>query len=263
MSNVLVGLAAPDYAARGGRFGGARTVDWQLDAKHYEFWTRGEAGGRFRIENVRPGVYTLHAIADGVLGEFSETNIVVGAGKGLELGELRWEPARYGRQLWEIGAPNRSAEEFRHGDHYWQWGLYNEYTNEFPGDVNYIVGRSDYHRDWNYAQLGRRGRGTTWAVHFQLAGPARGRATLRLGIAAASVRGGIEVSVNGQAAGGTGPLTDTATIRRDGIRGYWTERDVGFDGALLKEGENELKLEIPAGDPTSGVEYDYVRLELE
>ena len=100
-------------------------------------------------------------------------------------------------------------------------------------------------------------------MHFKFAGAPRGRATLRLGIAAASVREGIEVSVNGQAAGGTGPLTDTATIRRDGIRGYWTERDVGFDAALLKEGENVLKLEIPAGDPTSGVEYDYVRLELE
>jgi rhamnogalacturonan endolyase len=263
MSNLLVGLAAPDYPARGGRFGGAGTVDWQLDARHYEFWTRGRDDGQFQIENVRPGVYTLHAIADGVLGEFSQSNIVVQAGGSLHLGALNWEPVRYGHQLWEIGVPDRSAGEFRHGDHYWQWGLYYEYTNEFPHDVNYIVGQSDFHKDWNYAQVGRRGQATAWSIHFKFAGAAHGRATLRLGIAAASVRGGIQVSVNGHPAGGTGPLTDTATIRRDGIRGYWTERDVSFDAALLKDGDNVLKLEIPAGDPTSGIEYDYVRLELE
>ena len=123
--------------------------------------------------------------------------------------------------------------------------------------------RSDFHRDWNYAQVGRRGGRTAWTVHFPFAGAATGRATVRVGIAAASVRGGIKISVNGQAAGTIGPLLDTATIRRDGIRGYWTERDVSFDGALLKEGDNVLTLEIPPGDPTSGVEYDYLRLELE
>jgi len=69
--------------------------------------------------------------------------------------------------------------------------------------------------------------------------------------------------VNGQAAGAVGPLTDTATIRRDGIQGYWTERDVTFDAALMKAGENVLQLTIPPGNPMNGVEYDYLRLELE
>ena len=38
MSNLLVGLSAPDYTTRGGR--GQTTVDWQLDAKYYQFWVR-------------------------------------------------------------------------------------------------------------------------------------------------------------------------------------------------------------------------------
>ncbi len=62
----------------------------------------------------------------------------VEAGKTTNLGELTWRPVRYGRQLWEIGVPNRSAEEFRHGDHYWQWGLYNLYPDEFPNDVDFV-----------------------------------------------------------------------------------------------------------------------------
>jgi rhamnogalacturonan endolyase len=88
-----------------------------------------------------------------------------------------------------------------------------------------------------------------------------GKATLRLAFAATSARH-LDVSVNGQPAGSVGPLQDTATIRRDGIRGYWYERDVTFDAALMKQGSNVLTLTIPPGNPMSGIEYDCVRLEL-
>ncbi len=52
-SNLRVGLAWPDYNVRGARAGGA-SVDWQQDAKHYEFWARGdEHQGRFEIPTIR------------------------------------------------------------------------------------------------------------------------------------------------------------------------------------------------------------------
>ena len=35
-----------------------------------------------------------------------------------------------------------------------------------------------------------------------------------------------------------------------------------FDAALLKAGENQMQLTVPAGEVTSGVVYDYLRLEL-
>jgi rhamnogalacturonan endolyase len=250
MSNVLVGLAAPD-------------VDWQLDAKHYEFWGRGDEQGRFAIKAIRPGQYTLHAIADGVLGEFSKIDVKVEAGKALDLGSLEWKPARFGKQVWEIGIPNRSAAEFRHGGHYWQWGLYNEYPKEFPDDVNFVIGQSDYRNDWNYCQCPRADRpnGTPWTITFKLPDVARGKATLRLALAASSARR-INLIVNAKEAGDTGPLIDTATIRRDGIRGYWVEKDISFDASLLKAGQNTLTLTIPPGNAMGGVEYDYVRLEV-
>ena len=261
MSNLLVGVAHPDYPARGLR--GTTNVDWQQDAKFYQFWTRGDQQGHFTIPNIRPGTYTLHAIADGVLGEFAKTDITVEPGKSLDLGRLEWTPVRFGKQIWEIGVPNRSAEEFRHGDHYWQWGLYNLYPTEFPNDVNFTVGKSDYHTDWNYAQLPRADRpnGTTWRINFDLPEQLKGNTTLRLAFAASSARS-VKVTVNDQPAGDTGPLMDTATIRRDGIRGYWFERDVKFDASLMKQGANVLKLTIPPGGVMNGVEYDYLRLEV-
>src|SRR5439155_16844854 len=49
-SRLMVGLTAPAYVSpRGPSANGAPppNVDWQTDAKHYEFWTRGKANGTF------------------------------------------------------------------------------------------------------------------------------------------------------------------------------------------------------------------------
>jgi rhamnogalacturonan endolyase len=261
-----VGLAAAPYAAQFSR-GGPITIDWQTDGKHYQYWIRADSMGRFTIPNARPGIYTLYSFADGVLGDFSQAQVQVKAGKTTELGVLVWTPVRYGRQLWEIGIPNRSAEEFRHGDHYWQWGLYNLYPQEFPHDVDYVVGQSDWRTDWNYAQPPRpNGKGgwsnTTWRIRFKISRPVQGTATLRLAICGA--RGGpVDLTLNGQPIGSTGELPESGVMHRDGIRSdALIERDLKFDSALLQPGENVIALTKEARAWTDGVLYDYLRLEL-
>jgi rhamnogalacturonan endolyase len=278
LPNLLVGLAYPDEArpnsapaGRGGR-GAPPAMDWQNDAKHYEFWVRGSEDGRFTIPNVRPGTYQLHAIADGVLGEFAQGGITVGEGGKIDLGKLEWKPVRYGRQVWDIGIANRSGAEFFKGDDYFHWGWYLQYPKLFPNDVNYVVGKSDYRKDWFFEQVphaeqedptGRgNGRATTWTVTFDLPQAPRGRATLRLGISGAA-RIAIDVSVNDKPAGAVTGLVYNATINRDGIQGAWVEKDVAFDAALMQKGRNALKLTIPAGGLMNGIIYDYLRLELD
>jgi rhamnogalacturonan endolyase len=284
LPNLLVGLAYPDQtpapapvAPLGGQPGPPRTPEqmtWQNDAKHYEFWTRGTADGRFTIPNVRAGTYELHAIADGVLGEYAKVNVTVSAGGKVDLGKLEWVPVRYGRQLWQIGVPNRSASEFLMGNDHWHWGEYIQYAKLFPNDVNYTIGKSDFHKDWFIYQVphdedandatGRgHGRATPWTVNFQMAqAPAAGeRGILRLALAGVGARS-IAVTVNGKDAGTVTGLVYNATINRDGVEGSWVERDVTFDASLLKKGENTLVLTVPAGGITSGIAYDVVRLEL-
>jgi rhamnogalacturonan endolyase len=260
--NMLVGLAAPPSGG-GGRGG----VDWQREAKAYQFWTRADDQGRFTLKNVRAGSYTLYAIADGVLGEFSKADITIEAGKTKDLGKLTWTPVRYGKQLWEIGVPDRTAAEFRHGDQFWQWGLYLKYPEEFPNDVNFTIGKSDPKKDWNYCQPPRidvnRVTPTTWTITFDLPDAPKGKATLRIALAGSSVARGIDVLVNDKETAGTGPLPNTGVMHRDGIRGYWCERPVSFDAALLKRGTNTIKLRVPATSWTNGVLYDYLRLELD
>jgi len=267
--HLLVGLSWPEYTVSGGRFG-PNKVDWQTDAKHYQFWARGEDDGRFSIPNVRPGTYALHAIADGVLGEYAQANVTVKQGQPLDLGQLQWKPARYGKQLWDIGIPNRSAKEFRHGDDYWHWGLYLQYPKEFPDDVNFTIGQSDFRKDWNHIHVPRAtddvgkapGKAATWTVHFDVPQQPKGKAILRLALSGSSGTT-VSVNVNGKPAGDTGRLPYNATINRDAIEGNWFERDVTFDAALMKPGENALQLTVPAGSVMNGVVYDYVRLELD
>jgi rhamnogalacturonan endolyase len=54
----------------------------------------------------------------------------------------------------------------------------------------------------------------------------------------------------------------TNALRYNTDRGVWREYTQTFDASLLKPGENEMQLTVPAGDLTSGVVYDYLRLEL-
>src|SRR5262249_26786685 len=115
LPNLTIGLSHPDFTTSAGGFtqraGNGNVVTWDHDGNYYQFWNDGAEDGHFNITQVRPGNYTLHAFADGVLGEFAKTDIKVEAGKNLDLGKLTWTPARYGKQIWEIGYPNRNASE--------------------------------------------------------------------------------------------------------------------------------------------------------
>jgi rhamnogalacturonan endolyase len=266
LPNLLVGLTAPDYTT-GGRGG---TVDWQNDAKHYQFWTRGTEDGKFSIPDIRPGTYTLHAIADGVLGQFDKTQITIPPGKSIDLGPLQWKPLRHGKQIWDIGIPNRTASEFFKGDDYFHWGWYLQYPKLFPNDVNYTIGKSDFKKDWFFEQVPHatdadttghsNGRATTWTIHFTLPNPLTGKAILRLAIVGVGARH-LDVAVNDKPAGTVTGLTYNATINRDGIGGYWIEKDITFDASMMHQGPNTLSLTVPPGGLTNGIEYDYLRLE--
>jgi len=167
LPHLNIGLTHPDFngpdSAFARRSGNGTLVTWDHDADYYQFWTEGSDDGKFTIANVRPGTYTLHAFADGVLGDLTMTNVAVTAGRSLVLGKLDWKPVRYGKQLWEIGYPDRSGDKFCKGDgsNYWLWGWPVRYPLLFPNDITYTVGQSDYHKDWFFEQVPH-GESTAW-----------------------------------------------------------------------------------------------------
>lgn len=310
LPHLWVGLAHPDYqgqsSAYAQRSGNGALVTWNHDSKYYEFWAEGGEDGKFSLENVRPGNYTLHAFADGVLGELAQANITVEAGKNINLGKIEWKPVRYGRQLWEIGYPNRNASEFFKGDgaNYWLWGWPLRYALLYPQDLTYTVGKSDPRKDWFFEEVPHaenlafvnpaakdpanqkfgwvkgeslqeypqtdqtgpwrvygRGRATTWTIKFNVDKAPQGSAVFRLALGGADGTGGLAVGINGKDVGTIRP-TATNALRYNTDRGQWQERNLTFDATLLKPGENTMTLTVPAGEVTTGVVYDYLRLEL-
>ncbi|MEA3188737.1 MAG: rhamnogalacturonan endolyase, partial [Chthoniobacter sp.] len=167
LPHLTVGLSHPDYTGNGSAFaqrsGNGDLVTWEHDGNYYQFWADGAEDGKFSIPSVRPGTYTMHAFADGVLGEFAKTDITVEAGKALDLGKVEWKPVRQGRQVWEIGYPTRYGDKFLKGDgaNYWLWGWCLRYPLLFPKDITYTIGKSDYHKDWFFEQVPH-GESTAW-----------------------------------------------------------------------------------------------------
>jgi len=318
LPNLTVGLtypAATDDATNapgpdaGGAYYGSEAT-WVTDAKHYQFWENGTADGKFTINNVRPGTYTLHAFADGVLGEMARANITVEAGKNLDLGKIEWKPVRYGTQLWDIGTADRSSNEFfkGDGDNFWLWGWPLRYSLLFPNDITYTIGKSNPAKDWFFEEVPHStadtklwlnpdakdpanqrfgwvkaesreqypvttgdsggvwrqygsGRETSWNIKFNMDKAPQGYATFRIALTGADGANGTTVSVNGQEVGRVGQFATNA-LRYNTALGVWQERDLRFDAALLKAGENTLTITVPAGDVKSGLVYDYLRLEL-
>jgi rhamnogalacturonan endolyase len=232
------------------------------------------------------------------LGEYAKTDITVEAGKDIDLGKLDWKPVRDGKQIWEIGYPNRNGGEFFKGDEYWRWGWDMRYALLFPNDIIYTVGKSDWHKDWFFEEVPHatnlgfvnpaakdpanqafgwvnlptapgqdmwrewgRGRATTWTIKFNLDHAPKGTATLRVSLGGSDSTT-LTIGVNGQNAGAIRPISTNA-LRYNTDRGVWREYSQPFNGALLKAGENQMTLTVPAGDLTSGVCYDYLRLELD
>lgn len=301
LPNLTIGLAHPDYVGTGGSFaqrsGNGNLVTWQHDGNYYEFWNQGAEDGKFKITNVRPGKYTLHAFADGVLGEYEKADVTVEAGKDIDLGNLDWQPVRDGKQVWEIGYPNRNGGEFFKGDEYFRWGWNMRYALLFPNDLTYTVGKSDWHKDWFFEEVPHatnlgfvnpeakdpanqafgwvalptapgqdmwrdwgRGRATTWTIKFNMDKAPNGQATLRVSLGG-SDGGHLAIGVNGKEAGTVNTISTNA-LRYNTDRGVWKEYSQPFDATFLKAGENEMTLTIPAGDLTTGVCYDYLRLEV-
>ncbi len=204
--------------------------DWQNDAKHYEFWVQGDVNGHFTIPNIRPGTYQLHAIADGVLGEFSQQPIEIKPGQSLDLGKLEWKPVRYGKQLWDIGIPNRTGSEFLKGDEYFRWGWYVEYPQAVPqrrslrnrqvGLHERLVLRAGSTRHEGRQCYGPRGKAAPrlGPLPFDLPEQPKGKATLRLAICGCGTRS-LDVAVNDAKPFTINMPPYNATINRDGDRG--------------------------------------------
>jgi rhamnogalacturonan endolyase len=251
--------------------------EWWACLKGYDFWTKVGGEGRFTVPRVRPGRYSLHLIGANQFEEFRKENVEVEVGKETDLGELKWEPLKHGRTLWQIGVADRTPHEFKGGDNYRHYDNFLRYAKEFPEDVTFVIGKSKESEDWNFAQWNLYNKNPYWTIKFDLPEQQRGKATLTLGFASAIPPAGnrtnLLVRVNGQEVA-------VVHLAKSGMAGYRSGSSdsvynvvyVTFDAGLLRKGDNEITLghaearPFPAERPRSipgEVMYDAIRLEVD
>jgi rhamnogalacturonan endolyase len=264
-TNTWVGVAQPDPGG-----------NWQFESKHYQTWVHPDTNGNFSIAHIRPGIYTLSAWTVGAVGEYTLTNILVTAGATNALGNLNWTNTHPGGQIaWEIGIPDRSAAEFKHGTNYWYPFLWTTYTNDFPNPLTYNVGTSNWTNDWNYAQPGYLTGTNTWSqwkwrINFTLTNlPPSGSATMTFAIASiyygaidvyvndeSTLTGEVAVNIPGGGAGGN-------ALIREGIHAKYGLGHQSVPLSSLRVGTNTITLvQRSINGGFDHVMYDYVNLEL-
>lgn len=259
LTNAWIGVAQPPPGG-----------NWQFESNHYQYWARPDAQGNFSIPNIRPGTYTFYTFTDGAVGEYSRPDVAVTAGKTTALGDVVWNVPHKGKSIaWEIGIPDRSAKDFRHGDDYFHGYVWQNFQNEFANPLEYTVGKSDWSKDWNYVQswyqVGDNRVPWKWRIHFNLAKVPPGDATMTFAIASAHGRARINVYVNDESKP-FGVVTPSIqggnAMLRESIHAKYCVEYLTVPTSRLVAGANTITLEQSNTNTQSHVMYDYLNLEL-
>jgi rhamnogalacturonan endolyase len=245
-------------------------TDFQFSKYGYQYWTRVGPDGAFDLEGVRPGTYRVTAYAPDTYGKYQLDDVTVGSGGSVDLGNISWQPPDWGADLWQIGTFDRTATEFRYGadDEYRQYEMWTRYADDFPDDVNFVIGESNEATDWNFAHWEHvDGQSSpVWDILFDTGElPDDRTATLTIAVAGQE-NANLRVRVNGTIVENNWDLPyNGAVLHRSGMQAVYQSRVIHFSTSLLVNGTNTISLShaSPGSSDTDGIIYDALRLEID
>ena len=226
--------------------------DWQAQTRGYIYSAQTNEDGKFTLEHVRPGTYTLYAYGANLTNEFKK-QINVDADAVNIVGVLDWTPPAHGTKLWQIGIADRTTKGFTFSDHKRDYGVF----NEVPANIAFTIGKSNEKTDWYYAQT----KPGSWIIEFEIEKQLNGKATLTLAIAGAAKNPLLNVLLNGEKIGSYRLGNDASVYRSAILGGYYQQKEIGFPASKLKPGKNNITLSLPDVKPGGGVMYDAIKLE--
>ncbi|MBN1787445.1 MAG: hypothetical protein JW806_03530 [Sedimentisphaerales bacterium] len=263
----------PDVDAKGAWVGLALSEkenrNWQFQGRGYQYWTKAKANGEFVIEDVRAGDYTLYVFADGVVGEYSKDGIKVWPRETTKMGKIVWKVQHRGKKIsWEIGTPDRSAAEFRHGaTDYYEPYLFTKFADEFSNPLEYYVSENDWQEVLNYAHNPYKEKEPwKWRIYFSLEEVPLTGAVLTIAAAGAH-QAHMYIYVNDESKEFVKfyvePNRGNGLIR-EGIHAKYGVHYINIPSGSLKKGQNVITLvQASVSGMGNHIMYDYINMELE
>lgn len=248
---------------------------WQQQWRGYRYAALTDAVGRFDLPQVRDGTYDVYAWHTSSFGWHRHPGIRVSGGARIELGTLVWQRRPLRSTLWQIGVPDRSAQEFGFAHNFRQWGLWHQIATALPAGATYVVGQSTV-RDWPFLmavtqQTDRSWLAPTWNIRFTTSERLSGQAALSLGIACyeGKHKPQLEIRLNGDLLGSIADLEISGAVHRSGIHAGYQERELLFAAERVRVGDNTLTITMPPPNrreertvmtPAGGLMWDCLRL---
>lgn len=251
-----------------------RANQWQHEHKNYHYWVKTDSAGNFTIPNVRPDTYTFFAYSDGAVGEYSRQNVTVTAGNVTTLGNVTWNiPRNNGSLLWEIGVPNRKANEFRLGKlDYAEGFAERKFRDTLPVLIEYNVADNDWATKLPYAHTKYPDSAFApadiwkWRLNFTLPSgiPTTGNAILTIAYAS-NDHAQQWMYVNNESSLFTSYFPDNgdgnAFVRQANYAKY-SYKQISIPMSRLRSGGNTITLVMPSNSLwVSHLMYDYISLE--
>ncbi len=273
-AGAWVGLAAPDS-------GENSSDNWQFQADRHQYWVRADAAGNFTIPDIQTTstyggaeTYQLYVYSagetpgTGAVGEFRLGQHTFAPGESKNLGEIPLTVDHPGGSLvWEIGIPDRSAAEFRHGDEYAKPALWLEYANEFANPHNYDVAAGNWATNFNFSHTVDY-VGTApwkWNLNFPLNEVIPGTYWLTIAYASADSIQILRVNDNNAFATFTPPNArpGASSFMRQSVQTKYSHVRIPIPASRLRPGVNTITLdhEVHTNRATAGFMYDYLSLE--
>jgi hypothetical protein len=248
--------------------------NWQFEEENYQYWVQTDASGNFNIKNVRPGTYTLFAYKDGTTGEYRQETVVVTAATTTNIGNINWAiPRNNGKMVFEIGAPNRTAAEYKFGDFdYCEGFVEKKFATTFTNPIEYNVEEKNWATALSYVHSSYFNTDGTksvwdWNVNFNLTGtiPTTGNAKLTIAYAS-SDHAQNWIFINGSrvtpSSGYYPPNGDGNAFLRQSNHAKYGLATFDIPYSKLKTGKNTIKLQMPSTSSGGNhVMYDYISLE--
>ncbi|MGC4104314.1 polysaccharide lyase family protein [Ferruginibacter sp.] len=227
--------------------------DWQAQSRGYIYYTKTNSEGKFVVNNIRPGKYSLYAYGSNQTEEFVKNNVSISADIVTVMGKLKWEPKNNGEKLWQIGIADRKTTGFKLADSKRNYAVF----LQPPAELNYTIGTSKENNDWYYAQT----KEGNWNILFTNNKTYTDSATLTIAVAGCARNPQLDVVVNGTVISSLRMGNDASVYRSAIAGGYYQLKELKFPAALLQTGENKITLNLRSVKLGAGIMYDAIKLE--